>query len=76
MQNKCRPDVFYKKGVLRNFTKFTGKRLRQSLFFDKIADLACNFIKKERLWHRYFPVNIVKFLSKPFLTEQLRWLLL
>ena len=23
----CRPEVFYKKGVLRNFAKFTGKHL-------------------------------------------------
>ena len=28
-----------KKGVLRNFTKFTGKHLCQSLFFDKVAIL-------------------------------------
>ena len=28
-----------KKGVLRNFTKFTGKQLSQSLFFNKVADL-------------------------------------
>ena len=27
------------KGVLRNFTKFTGKHLRQSLFFNKVAGL-------------------------------------
>ena len=26
-----------KKGVLRNFAKFTGKRLCQSLFFNKVA---------------------------------------
>ena len=25
------------KVVLKNFAKFTGKRLRQSLFFDKVA---------------------------------------
>ena len=31
------PEVFYKKGVLRNFEKFTGKHLCQSLFFDKVA---------------------------------------
>ena len=30
-----RPEVFCKKGVLRNFTKFTGKHLCQSLFFNK-----------------------------------------
>ena len=34
--------VLYKKGVLRNFAKFTGKHLRQSLW-------ACNFIKKDSL---------------------------
>ena len=28
-----------KKGVLGNFTKFTGKHLRQSLFFNKVAGL-------------------------------------
>ena len=28
-----------KKGVLRNFTKLTGKRLCHSLFFNKVAGL-------------------------------------
>ena len=32
-----RPEVFCKKGVLRNFTNFTGKDLCQSLFFNKVA---------------------------------------
>ena len=32
-------EVFCKKGVLRNFTKFTGKHLWQSLFFNKVAGL-------------------------------------
>ena len=32
-----RPEVFCKKGVLRNFAKFTGKRLCQSVFFDKVT---------------------------------------
>ena len=32
-----RPEVFCKKGVLRNFAKFTGKYLCQSLFFIKVA---------------------------------------
>ena len=34
-----RPEVFYKKGVLRNFTKFRGKHLYQGLFFNKVAGL-------------------------------------
>ena len=38
-----------KKSVLRNFTKFTAKHLCQSLFFNKVAAQACNFIKKETL---------------------------
>ena len=41
---------FIKKGVLRNFTKFTGKHLCQSLLFNKVVGLglrACNVIKKE-----------------------------
>ena len=33
------PEVFYKKGVLKNFTKLTGKHLRQSLFFNKDVGL-------------------------------------
>ena len=31
-----RQEVFYEKGVLRNFTKFTGKHLCQSLFLIKL----------------------------------------
>ena len=31
---------------------------------------------KERLWHRCFLVNFVKFLRTPFFTEHLWWLLL
>ena len=31
-----RPEVFCKKDVLKNFAKFTGKHLRQSLFFNKV----------------------------------------
>ena len=70
------PEVFCKKGVLWNFVKFTGKYLRQSLFFNKLAGLRPATLSKKRLWHRCFPVNFVKFLRTPFLTEHLRWLLL
>ena len=34
------PQAFCKKGILRNFTKLTGKRLCQSLFFNKVAGLS------------------------------------
>ena len=43
-----------RKGVLRKFTKFTGKHMCQSLYFNKVAGLC-------------FPVNFVKFLRTPFL---------
>ena len=56
-----------KKGVLRNFTKFTGKHLCQSLFFSKVASLRPATLLKKRLWHRCFFVNFVKFLRTPFL---------
>ena len=32
------PEVFSKKGVYKNFAKFTGKHLCQSLFLNKVAD--------------------------------------
>ena len=67
--------MFCKKGVLRNFTKFTGKHLWQSLFFKKVESEACNFIKKG-LWHGCFPLNFAKFLRTLFLTEHNRWLFL
>ena len=31
--------MFYEKGVLGNFAKFTGKHLCQSLLFNKVASL-------------------------------------
>ena len=61
-----RPEVFYKKGVLRNFAKFTGKHLCQSLFFNKVAGMRTATLLKKRLWHRCFPLNFAKFLKKPF----------
>ena len=33
-----------RKGVLRNISKFKGKHLCQSLFFNKVASLRCSFI--------------------------------
>ena len=36
LSSSCQ-EVFCEKGVLRNFTEFTGKHLCQSLFFNKVA---------------------------------------
>ena len=71
-----RPEVFCKNGVLRNFTKLTGKHLRQSLFFNKVVGLRPATLLKRRLWHRCFPVNFVKFRRTPFFIEHLWRLLL
>ena len=44
-----RPEVFCKKGVLRNLTKLTRKHLFQSLFFHKVADLRPETLLKKTL---------------------------
>ena len=62
--------VFCKKDVLKNSTKFTGKHLCQSLFFNEVAGL------RKSLWHRCFPVNVVKFLRTPSFIKHLWCLLL
>ena len=42
-----RPEVFCKKGILKNFAKILGKHLCQSLFFNRVAGGAGNIILKE-----------------------------
>ena len=70
------PKVFCKKAVLRNFAKFAGKHLYQSLFFNKVAGLRPATLLKMRLWQRCCAVNFAKFLKTSFVIEQLRQLLL
>ena len=61
-----RPEVFCKKVVLENFTKFTGKHLYQRLFSIRVADLRLATLLKMRLWQGCFPVNFAKYLRTPF----------
>ena len=68
---KQSPEVFCKKDVLRNSAKFTGKHLCQSLFFNKIADLACNFVKKETL-AQVFSCEFCKISRNTFFIEHLQ----
>ena len=58
-----------KKGVLKNFAKFAGKQLCQSLLFNKVAGL--------RLWTltQVFSCEFAKFLKIPFL-QNTSWRLL
>ena len=56
-----------RKCVFRNFAKFTGKHLCQSLFFNKVAVLRPATLLKKRLWHRCFPVKFAIFLRTTFL---------
>ena len=70
------PEMFCKKRFLRNFAKFTGKHLFQSLFFNKFAGLRPATLLKKRFWHKCFPVNFANFLRTPFLIERVWWLLL
>ena len=59
-----------KKGVLRNFAKFTGKHLCQSLFLNKVAGLRLPAtLLKKRLQHNCLPVNFAKFPRTPFLQD-------
>ena len=69
------PEVFCKKGVLKNFVKFTGKHLCQSLFLNKVAGLSPATLLKKRLWHRC-SMNFAKFLTTSFVIEHFWWLLL
>ena len=59
-------EVFREKGILKNFTKFTGKHLCWSLFFNIVAGLRPTILLKKRLQDRCFPVNFVKFSRTPF----------
>ena len=61
-----------KKDVLKNFTKFTGKHLCQSLSINKFAGLRPATLLIKRLWHMCFPVDFVKDLRTLFFIKRLR----
>ena len=63
---------------VKNFAKFTGKHLCQSLFLDKVAGLIYTSLflnkvaglrpatlSKKRLWYKCFPVNFAKIFRAP-----------
>ena len=67
IRQKQPPEVFCKKRVLKNFTKFTGKHLCQSLFLIKLK----TFLKKEALT-QVFSCKFCEIFKYTFFTEDLR----
>ena len=60
-----------RKSVLRNFAKFTGKHLCQSLFFNEIASLrAATLLKKETL-AQVFSCEFCEIFKSTIFTEHL-----
>ena len=65
------PEVFCEKGVLRNYTKFTGRHLCQSLFFNKAGKRdSGSFVKKETLTQVFFS-EFCEISKNTFFTEHL-----
>ena len=67
-KQKQPPEVFYKKSVLRDFTKFTGKHLCQSLSFNKVAGLSSATLLKKRL-AQVFSCEFYEIFKNNFFTE-------
>ena len=67
--------MFCKICVLKNFVKFTGKQLCQSLLFNKVAGLRPVTLLKKRLW-QMFSCEFREIFRNTFFIEHLRWLLL
>ena len=67
---------FVRKGVLRNFAKFTGKHLHQSLFFNKVAGLRpATLLKKDEkeTLAQVFCCEFCQISKNTFFTECLWW---
>ena len=67
-----RPEVFCKKDVLKNFSKFTGKHLFQSLFLIEFF----NKLFKKKTQTQVFSCEFCEIFKNTFFMEHRRWLLL
>ena len=65
-------EVFYNKDVVKNFEKFTGKHLCQSLFFNKVADLRLVTLLKKETRAQVFSCEFFTIFKNTFI-EQPRW---
>ena len=69
--SSSRPEVFCKKGVLKNFSIFTGKHhLFQSLLFNKVAGL------RQETLAQVFSCEFYNISTNTFFIRTPRWLLL
>ena len=74
LKTSC-PEVFGKKGVLRNFAKFNGKHLCQNLFLNKVAILrAATSLKRDSGTGVFLSIlrnSTLSFRTPPMLLEPL-----
>ena len=49
---------------VKRFVKFTGKHSCRNIFFYKVAGLMSAILLKNRLRHKYFPLNFEHYLSQ------------
>ena len=64
--------VFYKIGLLKNFTKFTGKHLCRNPFLNKVPAWRSATLLKQKLWHMCFLWIFAKFLRTGIFVENLQ----
>ena len=67
-----RSEVFCQKGVLRNFAKFTGKDLCQSLFFNKVKGLRPAILLKKKSLVHVFSCEFCEISKNNFFIKHLR----
>ena len=60
------PEMFYKKGFLKNFAKFTGKHQSQNLFFNKVTGVMLTALLKKRA--QVFSCKFFKIFKSTFFT--------
>ena len=61
-----------KTGVLKDFSKFTGKHLSQGLFSNKVAGLISATLLKTEILAQAFSCEFCEIFKNTFFTEHLR----
>ena len=66
-------EVFYKKGILKYFARFTGKQLCRNFFFNKVAGLRVVTLLKETPI-KVFSCKFYEIFENSFFIKHLQWL--